>query len=369
MPSVTRGAGASRVLGCAAAALLFGGVVACSVQQSGGAVEAAEPSRCVTPADAVLDRFRLPEGWTFAETTRDGDALRWGMGGRSEERIVLILPGLEEPIEIYGEMARVLVEQGAEVYAVDWRHQGLSVRNAPDPQRVNVADFAIYLADLDAVAADALEARLADFDGEFVVVGASMGGHLAIRWAEGRDDIDRMVLLAPAIRLYGAPRWAWSAGLDVAATVGDEYAAGQGPWDEAESLAECGGLGVSSYEPRAAAWHHLLIRDPALRTGGPTYNWLAAIVASSYDIDALEPGYASAEILILSSDQDRYVDNDAHRDFCARMGESCAVVTLNAKHSPFLERDRVFDTIIQEILDAPVFGRPMTGPLSPRGGE
>ncbi len=346
---------ASRRLASVLSATLIVGVAACGAKPGTMAGDAAPTGRCVTPAETVLERFRLPEDWVFAETMRDGAALRWGGGGRSQEQIVLILPGLEEPIELFGEMARILTEQGAEVYAVDWRHQGRSERYGPDPERVNVDDFDVYLADLDAIAADGLDARLAAFDGEFVVAGSSMGGHLAIRWADRRDDIDKLVLISPAIQPYGAPREVWAALLALTAGFGDAYAAGQGPWSDAESLDDCAGGDFSGYEPRAAAWRHLLVRDPGLRVGGPTYNWLAAIVESSYAIDALPPGYTSAEIVVFSAERDRYVDNAAQRQFCRRQGASCALVSLDAEHSAFLERDLIFYTILQEILGRKVF--------------
>ncbi len=308
-------------------------------------------SACVTPPAEVLERFELPDDWTF-DVVANGEArLRWGKSGRSERDIVLILPGAEEPIEIFGELIRSLRARGAEIYAIDWRHQGKSSRDPVDDQRVNVADFGLYLDDLDRIAAAALDARLASFDGRFTVVGSSMGGHLALRWAARRDDIDRIALISPAIRPFGAPRWLWSLATwsAVRAGRGDEYAVGQGPWDEAESAAFCGGLAASDYEPRAAAWHHLLMRDPGLRVGGPTYNWLRAITRSSREIDKLRPGFTSAQITIFSADRDHYVDNNAHHRFCDRHRANCSVVSLDAKHSAFLERDDVFNVILDGV--------------------
>lgn len=314
---------------------------------------------CVTPSADVLERFRLPEDWR-SEVVYNGETkLRWGVAGASDDHVALILPGTEEPIELFGEMIRRLTEGGAEVYAVDWRHQGRSGRDPLNDQSINVADFNLYLDDLDVIAAAALDDRLAAFKGRFTVVGSSLGGHLALLWAARRQDIDRMTLITPAIRTAGGPRWMWelASWSAVASGRGNDFTEAQGAWDEALSASVCGGLNASDYEPRAAAWHHLLVGDPALRVGGPTYNWVRGITRSTRAIDGLAPGFTTARIEIFSATQDLYVDNAAHHAF-ARRHPNASVTVLEAKHSPFLERDEIFEQVLRSVAGGALAAAP-----------
>src|SRR5215467_4744738 len=62
---------------------------------------------------------------------------------------VCILPGRTEFIEKYFEVVGELRRRGFAVAVLDWRGQGHSSRQLPDPRKGHVEDFAQYEIDLD----------------------------------------------------------------------------------------------------------------------------------------------------------------------------------------------------------------------------
>ena len=90
---------------------------------------------------------------------------------------VLLLSGRTDYIERFHEPVAEWQSRGYAVWMLDWRGQGASQRLLPDPVRNHVESFADYLADADHVLDHAV--RLAPKGGQFLLMGHSMGGHLA----------------------------------------------------------------------------------------------------------------------------------------------------------------------------------------------
>lgn len=109
---------------------------------------------------------------------------------------ILFLPGRGDFYEKYLETLDQWHRAGWRVTASDWRGQGASGRLGQDAVTGHIADFAIWIDDL---------ARLwsnwkAETPGPHILVGHSMGGHLALRAVvEGRVDPDAIVLSAPML--------------------------------------------------------------------------------------------------------------------------------------------------------------------------
>jgi lysophospholipase len=147
-----------------------------------------------------FDCRRIPEAavesWWEAG---DGHRIRridWPEPEGAVRGSLLFLPGRGDSYEKYLETLHHWHERGWRVGAADWRGQGGSGRFGNDPYTGHIDDFALWVEDL----ARFWNLWQAAGPGPHVLIGHSMGGHLALRAvAEKRIDPAALVLVAPML--------------------------------------------------------------------------------------------------------------------------------------------------------------------------
>ncbi|WP_432099050.1 lysophospholipase [Streptomyces sp. WAC 04229] len=113
--------------------------------------------------------------------------------------VALLVHGYGEHVGRYEEVAGVLAGHGAAVWGLDHTGHGRS-----DGERVLVEDFEDVVTDVHSVAA---RARAAHPDLPFVVIGHSMGGLIASRYAQRHPGgLTALVLSGPVIGDWELPR-------------------------------------------------------------------------------------------------------------------------------------------------------------------
>ncbi len=106
------------------------------------------------------------------------------------------MPGRADFYEKYLESLAEWASAGWHVSAADWRGQGASGRMTANLMVGHIADFSIWISDLDALWRDWVRTA----PGPHVLAGHSMGGHLVLRAvAEGAANPDAVVLSAPML--------------------------------------------------------------------------------------------------------------------------------------------------------------------------
>ena len=126
-------------------------------------------------------------GGTVHWLARDGIRLRAASWPGGSSGTVLLLHGRTEFIEKYLETVAALQSRGFAVWTLDWRGQGWSTRLLPDPVANHVRSFEDHLQDLDSLIATLTGPAPV---GPFIVLGQSMGGHLALRMVARRRSYD-----------------------------------------------------------------------------------------------------------------------------------------------------------------------------------
>ena len=253
---------------------------------------------------------------------------------------VLLLHGRTEFIEKYIETTAELRRRGFAVWTLDWRGQGRSTRLLADPVRNHVGSFDDHLRDLERLIALA-EPALAR---PFLVLGQSMGAHLALRLMARRPDLfDRAVLAAPMVDflrpgrmpLRAAHLLAWSA--CAAPGVAGRYAPGTGRIPDRQRPFEANPL--TSCARRFAAdlaW----IDRPGLVVGGATWGWLRAAAASVAEMRRPRfAGRVTTPVLMVLAGMDALVDNAAARRLAARLPNATVVEIAGARHELLREHD------------------------------
>ena len=151
--------------------------------------------RRAIPAGARESRWALPDGHQIRRIALAPPT------GRVLRGSLLFLPGRADFYEKYLETLNYWAGQGWQVSAADWRGQGGSGRMTSNPLVGDIADFAVWIADMAALWRD----FVATNPPPHILVGHSMGGHLALRaaadgvFSRGGKGPDALVLSAPML--------------------------------------------------------------------------------------------------------------------------------------------------------------------------
>lgn len=260
---------------------------------------------------------------------------------------MVVLPGRAEFIEKYAETLDDLLRLGFAVAMVEWRGQGLSARPRRAPGRGHIRDYAAYLDDL-ARALGAIEGLA--LPRPWLMLGHSMGGHIALRWLrEGAPGFAAAVLTAPMLgiplRAVPEPVARLLGGTVVRLGAGLAYAPGQHAFHLGRLRFE--GNPLTSCPVRYDRFRRLLEARPELATGGATWGWVDASLRSIGTSRA--PGYPEAiatPILLCSATEDRVVCNRSIAHFAERLPRAVHLAIAGARHDLLLERDAVREQLL-----------------------
>jgi len=276
-------------------------------------------------------------------TTPDGARLRWGAWPEPEGRVrgtVLILNGRSEFIEKYRETAGEFVARGFRVFGFDWRGQGLSSRTPVGDETGHYDSFDPLVQDA-ALIADRVARRAGE--GPLVLLGHSMGGHLALRLLAARPDLAAgAILTAPMVTpiavAYARQAARLLSPLAAALGRGRRYAPGEGAYDLQRLLDPRRLLSSDPVRNRIQAeW----FRDhPEYRVSGVTWGWLAAAFRSSAAIMREAPSIR-VPVLMLLAGRERLVDNAASRRVARLLPDCRMIVYPESRHEILMERDDI----------------------------
>lgn len=284
------------------------------------------------PMGGRLDYWHAPDGWPIRR-------YRLGSGARGR---MLVLGGRGDMIEKYLEVIHHWAVRGWAVTSFDWRGQGGSGRLTDDPLCGHIGDFADWIADLDALAAD----WRAEGHGPTAMVAHSMGGHMLIRaLAEGMRSPDAAVVTAPMLGVHSAPLPRWMA-VAIARHMVRSGHGEQMAWTQKETSERQRRMRQKrlTHDPDRYAdeiWWRDHSRDVAL--GPPSWNWVLQALESTQalvDNDAIER--IATPMLILATKADKLVSTPAICRVAARIaGARLHVYGRQAAHEILRELDPV----------------------------
>lgn len=304
-------------------------------------------------AETVADLRSDPLfGWL---TLDDGTRLRtahWPSFVTPARGTVLLLTGRSEFVEKYAETAGELLDRGFEVFAFDWRNQGLSDRPLANPQIHHLDSFDTLADDLDAVVERVV--RPAAGGRPLALLAHSMGGLVAtLGVARHPDWYKAAIVTAPMYDIFTGPvprpLAVWLAEQLCARGRAREYAFGQGDYKPAEGLFTPANP-ITSDARRYAVFHDAFRDRPELRLGGVSFGWVrAALRASDQLLRGLPLERVTTPVLLLSAPKDAIVRSDSHRLVAARLPNATLKDYPDAKHELLMERDAIRDRVWADI--------------------
>jgi lysophospholipase len=285
-------------------------------------------------------------------TARDGQAVRridWPATSAWRGSL-LFLPGRGDAYEKYLETLDYWASRGWRVTASDWRGQAGSGRLGFDPVTGHIDDFATWIADL----AELWGGWREEGPGPYVLVGHSMGGHLALRaLAERRVDPDAVVLSAPMLGFAGPPLP--SGLLHGAARLMNRLGDPARPawkWSEKPGQLPAGRAALLTHDAERYAdevwWRE---RRPELVMGPGSWGWVERAYASLRQLD--RPGVLEAiqtPVFLFATTADRLVSYSAIARAAARL-PNAELLTFGpeAAHEILRESDPVRDKALAAI--------------------
>ena len=270
----------------------------------------------------------------------------------------MFVPGRGDAYEKYLETLAHWYRQGWGVTALDWRGQAGSGRLGVDAVTGHVDDFAHWVADLAAFWREWSAERTRPF----VLVGHSMGGHLALRaTAEREVRPDALVLSAPMLGFL--PAWLPQTVQHLAARLMCRIGDPRRPawkWSEKPGELPAGRARLLTHDSDRYAdelwWRQA---RPELVMGPGSWGWVNAGLASNAALDrpdVLES--VDAPVLLLSASADALVNPAAIARAAARLPRGEQVVFGPETYHEILRgadpvRDRAL-AAIDEFLDRAV---------------
>jgi lysophospholipase len=300
-------------------------------------------SSAVSHLVLVAENPMPPGGEVAVLRTSDGVELRMAFWRHAESRgTVCVFPGRSEFIEKYFETIGELQARGFSVAALDWRGQGGSSRELPDPKKGHVDDFDLYLRDLDALLS---HLAAADAPRPWFGLAHSMGGAiLLLANARGETRLRRLVLTAPMMGLFGPGAAATARHIVQAANVaglGAMYVPGSGSRSPS-GFAPFEGNPLTSDPLRYQRQGAIMIAGNEVTIGSPTIAWLAAAYRLMQAMQAPDFGLQmSMPSLVVAAGADTIVSTTMVETLCARMRGAHSTTIVGAKHEILMERDPI----------------------------
>jgi lysophospholipase len=303
----------------------------------------------------------VPEGY-ICDTVRTADGLdlrfaRWAPPpGR--KGTVCVFTGRGEQIEKYFETVCDLRDRGFAVAMIDWRGQGLSARQLPDPRKGYVHRFSDYEIDVQAFVEQVV---LPDCPPPHFALAHSMGGAVLLRVAHrGRRWFDRIVLSAPMIDLPGR-RTAFPARAVLRAMrlfgQGGLYVPGGS--DQLTGVADFIGNPLTSDPVRFARNVAILEEDPALGIASPTVAWADTAFQAMHEFSAVSyPSRIHQPLLMIAAGDDTIVSTPAIEEFAYHLRSGSHLVIAGSKHEILQEQNR-YRSQFWAAFDAFVPGSPL----------
>lgn len=292
--------------------------------------------------------------------TPDGIPLRacvWDVPAGQERRgVCVLLQGLTEFLEKYGEVASELNARGFTVASLDWRGQGGSERLAQGNRKVHIRDFDEYDLDLTTLMRDVVPGL---GDAPLIALAHSLGAHILLRYLhDNRRRFACAVLVAPMLAIQTKPYSLWFTKLVTALfnlrRPSKRYLFGTERRDPMTLPFE------KNLVTRDRARHErmkaLLRAQPFLRVHGPTFGWLGAALKSISHI--WRRGYPESiqtPMLIAGAGADRIVITAPERAYVKRLPNAAYIEIPGAEHEILMERDEIraqFWTAFDAFVDA-----------------
>ena len=239
------------------------------------------------------------------------------------------------------ETIRDLLARNFSIAIMDWQGQGGSYRFNDDNTRQHSMGFEHDIEDFEQFLTILDERKIGQTDKK-VIIGHSMGGHLALRYIlDNPDTVAGAILIAPMLDINIPPQFKYIASGLISTMLflgqGNKHVPEMGPWTP-EAYEKIKPL-ISSDEKRRSLLGQYYENDPQLQCGGVTWNWLEeAMRSNSYINKTADTTSADIPILFALAENEQVVVNEAAVRIANKLPNAVLEVIKDSQHSIHMER-------------------------------
>lgn len=273
---------------------------------------------------------------------------RWEAQGKKRGTL-FFLQGMGGFIEGYTDFAEKMNNLGFDVFTLDWRGQGGSGKITLRKSLLHVTSFDDYVKDLEVYFSQQKE-----FARPIIVVGNSMGGHIALRYVYDHPNaVDGLIALSPMVDV-NTQNYPYLIARLIASTTSnlggsESYVFG---FDQF-SLDRCrAAFDPDKFGDRNKHFEDCLYLNDhqELATGGPSFAWLSAAFDSCDLIKNYDFGSRLLiPVLMMTVPDDHLVDPDAQRELCAIMPKCRQILYQGGHHNLLKDTDEIIERIVHDI--------------------
>jgi lysophospholipase len=294
------------------------------------------------------DSYKAPPGYILDAITVVKDlelrTATWITPVQQFKGSILILTGRGEFIEKYYETIRDLLDLGYNVVIFDWRGQGLSSRLLVNKEKGFVVNFNHFLDDIEAVYTQ----KMVDLPHPHLLLGHSMGGHLALRELQDHPDrYHRAVLCAPMQSIAGLSSGTLGklALLFKALGLSQAYVLGGGAGNKDKKVDK-----YTSDINRFKKWTSIFKKEPRLLMGSATWQWSkAATISMAYSMRPKQLLKIKTPVYLASAKADTIVNGETHETLDDINPNIQVVPYEGAKHEIYTEIDAYRNRFLSEV--------------------
>ena len=259
-------------------------------------------------------------------------------------RAVVILHGYTESAEKFREMTWYFLNEKFNVYAIDHRGHGKSVRKISDTSITHVDAFSDYLRDLEEFMSGVVLPRTAHLPR--VLYAHSMGGAIGgMTLMNHPEYFARAVLTAPMIAPSSAPlpRWAGKLAADFMCAIGkreDRAFIGK-PFSPENEPFE---TSCATSRVRFDYYERKRIDNAHLQNCSPTYGWVQeAIGVTKVLLDPVKDKQITTPLLLCQASLDKTVCLPEQKQFVAQV-PGAKLSVYPAKHEIYMSTNDVMES-------------------------
>lgn len=261
------------------------------------------------------------------------------------------MEGMGGFIEGYTGIMTMLSESGFHVYAFDPRGQGASQRITEKDSLLHVESFDDYVHDLQMFIDHHQE-----LERPIVLLGISMGGHVALRYAYEHVGVaDALILLSPMVDIntgsYPYPLARTIASVANGLGAGESFVLGYDTFNFKTCLEKYDSTKYGDPKKHLQDCKTFYER-PHLAVGGPSFSWLKSAFDSCDKLRADDvPEKLSLPIMMITVENDHLVDTQAQLDLCRKLPhcKDYFYKGPDAHHNLLKDRDDVVDRVFTDI--------------------
>jgi lysophospholipase len=257
---------------------------------------------------------------------------------------IVLLQGRASFIEKFEEIIYGLTARGFDVWALDWRGQGVSSRLVGNQSKGHIDSYDTYLNDLHQLM---VEYVLPMAQGPVVALAQSMGGHLVLRYMHDHPEFFHGgVLTAPMMDVNtGAypkaiARFLAKAGNKLGFS--ESYVFGHSEYHPTKEPFEDNLL--THDRERFFKHRRMQLENPYFNIGGVTFGWLDATfdsISMLLDKNFLEK--IQIPLLLIAAGEEEVVDNEPLKKVCEWLPSCQMKIYPQARHQILAEIDPILE--------------------------